>query len=66
MSYIRLILPDENDVNFEGVVAPETYTTNNGEYVLVRVGETLDVTDDAAGHHEVAVTQAWYERNPRI
>jgi hypothetical protein len=62
MSYIRLILPDENDVNFEGVVPPGTYTTNNGEYVLVRVGEGVDVTDDAAGHHEVTVTHAWYER----
>jgi hypothetical protein len=26
------------------------------------VGEGVDVTDDAAGHHEVAVTHAWYER----
>lgn len=66
MSYIRLVLPDENDVNFEGVTPPETYTTNNGEYVLVRVGDGIDVTDDVNGHHEVEVTTAWYERRRTI
>lgn len=66
MSYIRLILPDENDVNFEGVTPPESYTTNNGEYVLVRVTEAVDATDDAAGHHEAVVAEAWYERKRTI
>ncbi len=66
MSYIRLILPDENDVSFEGVVPPDTYTTNNGEYVLVGVSESVESSDDAAGHHEVAVTHAFYERTPTV
>ena len=64
MSYIRLEFPDENGVNFEGVVPPDTYTTNNGEYVLVRVDESVDVNDDASGARVDPVTYAWYERRP--
>ncbi|RUR00793.1 hypothetical protein [Labedella endophytica] len=66
MSNIRLILPDENDVEFVGVTPPETYTTNNGEYVLDRVGEDVDAVDDATGHHEDDVLVAWYTRKPSI